>query len=380
MLYPTVFDLTEKEFDSVWLSTKPRSENKKLRLQIQAVENKANDIADKLNPFSFEQFERKLFRNKGEGINIGYHYNEIIEEYIANKRIGTADSYKYSEKAIKEFVETHLNKCYNKLTFFDINKNWLNDFETYLTETNRSRTTIGIYLRPLRAVFNKAIADKEIEQEIYPFGKRKYQIPSSRTVKKTLSKEQLSTLFNSIPNTPEQKKAKAFWFFSYASNGMNIKDIALLKFKNIDEESIKFYRAKTLFTSKSDLKLITVFLNDYMKSFIDEYGVKEKSPNNYVFDIISDLMSPQEQHSKIKSFTRFINQHIKKLSKSLELPSEISTYWARHSFATTSIRKGAKMEFMQESFGHKNIQTTQSYFDGFEDETKKEFAKQLMDF
>ncbi|WP_347923365.1 site-specific integrase [Pontimicrobium sp. SW4] len=379
-LYPTIFDLTEKEFESIWLSTKPRNENKRVRLKIQSVENRADDVAKELNPFSFEHFERKLYRKKGEGIKVSYHYTELIKEYKKNDRLGTADSYKYSEKAIQEFVENSQKKNYSKLSFYDIDKFWLNDFEKYLLHTNRSNTTVGIYLRPLRAIFNKAIEENEIEKELYPFGKRKYQIPASRSVKKTLSKEQLSVLFNSTPKTKEQQRAKAFWFFSFNSNGMNIKDIALLKFKNIDNDTIKFYRAKTQFTSKTDLKLITIYLNDYMKSFIKEYGNTNKHPNNYVFNILSEAMTPEEQRNKIKNFTRYINQHLKKLCESIGLPNEISTYYARHSFATSSIRKGASMEFMQESLGHKDIKTTQAYFDGFEDETKKEFANQIMNF
>jgi site-specific recombinase XerD len=44
------------------------------------------------------------------------------------------------------------------------------------------------------------------------------------------------------------------------------------------------------------------------------------------------------------------------------------------------VRKGASMEFIQESLGHKDLSTTQSYFAGFDDESKKEFSKSLMDF
>ena len=61
-------------------------------------------------------------------------------------------------------------------------------------------------------------------------------------------------------------------------------------------------------------------------------------------------------------------------------PEQISTYWARHRFATNALRKGASMEFIQESFGHGNIQTTQNYFAGFDSATRKEFSKGIMDF
>jgi len=62
------------------------------------------------------------------------------------------------------------------------------------------------------------------------------------------------------------------------------------------------------------------------------------------------------------------------------LPEDISSYYARHTFATLSIQGGASMEFVQESLGHQNISTTQNYFSGFEDETKKQIVESLLNF
>jgi integrase/recombinase XerD len=96
----------------------------------------------------------------------------------------------------------------------------------------------------LRAIFNKAIAENEIRTDIYPFGNKKYKIPASKNTKKALSKEQLKKLLEYVPKNEFQKKARSFWFFSYSCNGMNIKDIALLKFKDIQEGAVRFYRAQ----------------------------------------------------------------------------------------------------------------------------------------
>ena len=379
-LYPTPFEFTTKEFDSIWNTARPRKEYKEIRLKIQALENRANEIAQNLNVFSFEQFERKLIRKVGEGLKVIYHYKLTIEELNKQNRLSTASSYECSQKALKEFVEVNTKQSYKFLSFFDIDKQWLNEFEDYMKISGRSITTTGIYLRPLKAIFNKAIADKDIEAEIYPFGKRKYQIPSSRKVKKALSKIQIKQLFETEPKIQEQIKAKGFWFFSYNCNGMNIKDIALLKYKDLSDSKIKFYRAKTIYTSKTNLKPITIHLNGYIKDFIDKYGNDDKHPENYIFDILSNGLSIKEQQAKIKNFTRFINQHIKKLCKANNLPTDISSYWARHSFATIAMRKGASLEFMQESLGHKDMSTTLNYFAGFDDESKKEFAESLMEF
>ncbi len=252
-------------------------------------------------------------------------------------------------------------------------------YEHFMLSNGKSKTTIGIYLRPVSHLFNNAIEQKDISQEYYPFGKNKYVIPKGGGVKKALSRDQLKILFDSKPKTPQQEKAKDFWFLSYALHGMNIQDIANLTFSNLKNDRIEFIRAKTKDRTNGS-KQITTFLNDVSREIITKYQNKDNSPANYVFSIIDEGMNPSEIKSKVKLFTRFINQHLKKLAKANELPEDISTYWARHTFATNSVNQGASLEFMREALGHTDLKTTQSYFAGFTDETKKDFAQTLFNF
>lgn len=380
-LYVTVFEFSEKEFNSVWNTIKPRSEYKEARQKMLAVEAKANEVANKLIPFIFEQFEKQLYRKAGDGINVKYNFEQTIQELTSRGQLGTASTYDLSQKTIIKFSRQNSKQKYDKLTLYDITPNWLNDYEYYMTKTKgRSLTTVSMYLRALRAIFNRAIDEREIERDYYPFGKRKYQVPATKNVKKALSKEQLKVLYNAKPRIPEQEKAKDFWFFSYACNGMNIKDIVLLKYKDIEEDKITFYRAKTLLTSKGNSKPVTAYLNEYANKIIKKYGNEGKSRENLIFDILTKDLTLEQQRARIHNFTRFINQHIKNLCKANGLPEQISTYWARHSFATNAVRNGATMEFISESLGHGDLKTTQGYFAGFDSDTKKEFANKLMDF
>jgi site-specific recombinase XerD len=198
--------------------------------------------------------------------------------------------------------------------------------------------------------------------------------------KKALTQDQLRKLFHIEPTQKEHELAKDFWFFSYACNGMNMKDIANLQYSNINDDTIFFYKAKTKLTSKTNQKPILIFRNEIIDGIIEKYGTKPVRPSNYIFDIIRPGLSAENERSKIKNFTRLINQHLQHLCKLHDLPDDITTYWARHSFATNAIRKGVSMEFIQESLGHNNIKTTQNYFAGFEDSKRKEFASSLMDF
>ena len=264
-----------------------------------------------------------------------------------------------------------------KLPFSEITPDFLDDYEEYMLYSGKSITTVGIYLRPLRAIFNIAISENDVHPDLYPFGKRKYQIPQGKKVKKALSQRELSLLYKIDPRIPEQEKARDFWFFSYACNGMNMKDIALLKYEDFEDDAFYYYRAKTFKKSKQKEK-IKIYLTPFVESVIDKYGNSKK--NSYVFPIINDAMTATEQHKKIKNFTRLVNQHISNLAEENGLPAEISTYWARHSFATNAVRKGASMEFISEALNHSDLKVTKGYFAGFEDEAKKEFAQNLMDF
>jgi integrase/recombinase XerD len=395
-LYQTDFNVSKKEFDSTWGTVKPREENKQLRLKLQALENNANDVAKTIIPFTFEKFERKLFSKTKEIDNVLYKYSQQIDKLMASGNIGNADTYKYSLNSFKAFISgkklknngrKKLSHTANKedssakLTFLDITKEWLENYQKFMVKDNgKSLTTVSIYLRTLRSLYNAAIRDNEAYKETYPFGKDKFILPSVSKVKKTLSKVELKTLFNAEPKTIEQCKAKDFWFLSYACNGMNIKDIALLTTKDINEDTVKFYRAKTINTSKSNLREVTVYLNDFSRSVFAKYADLSKGKNEYIFSIVSDNDSEITKHSKIKNFTKFINQHIKLLALGNALTPEISSYWARHSFATNAIRNGASMEFVMDALDHSNMKTTQNYFSGFEDEDKKQFMQSLMNF
>lgn len=373
--YSTVFEFTKDEFNKIWETKKPRKEHKDLRLKLQNLEFKANEMAKRISPFTFEKFEQHLYGiEKGDSIEIAYYYAVAINKLIQNAQLRTASNYEYSLKSLQNF---HGKK---NLNFFDITPEWLKRYERYMhEELKRSPTTVGIYLRPLRAIFNDAIAEKVIDKDDYPFGKRKYTIPAPKGTKRALSKEQLKILFEAVPVKKEHAKAKAFWFFSYASNGINFKDIANLKFKDISGDVIYFTREKTKNTSKSKAP-VSVYMNSFIKQVIEEYGKKKRKPDDYIFPIFSPKATPKEKLRQLSNFIRLVNQHFKNFALSLGIDENVSTYWARHSFATNAIRNGASMEFVSEALSHSSLNTTKNYFAGFESEAKKEFSKKMMEF
>lgn len=378
--YAIGIDLTIAEFEEIYFNvnqTNFRGKKKEINIKLHKFKTTAEDVAKEITVFNFETFEKNLFRKSTDKNNVEYHFNLVISKNTKENKIGTAESYNYTLKSLAQFSEEKKKTSIHKLTFKSITVDWLNEYENFMLAKGRSYTTIGIYTRTLRVVFNNAIDNKDIHEDIYPFGKKKYQIPRTKKVKKALNSAQLKTLFEAEVLNKNEAKAKDFWFFSYACNGMNLKDIALLKYSDIKEDKFSYYRAKT-FDKTAEKTTITIHLTDFTKSIISKYGNENKS--GYVFSIIDVKEDSITQYKKIKNFTRYINDHIKRIAKANDLPAETSFYYARHSFATNSIRKGASMEFISEALNHSDLSVTKKYFAGFDDETKKEFAHSVMDF
>ena len=281
---------------------------------------------------------------------------------------------------MKKFLKFK-NKSNETLFFEEANSTFLNEYEQWMIANGRSYSTVGIYLRPLRYIFNYAISLSEIPKDIYPFKHHMYNIPTASNTKKSLTRDELKTLYTfSIGSDHSIKKARAFWFFSFQCNGINIKDICELKYQDVNEKIITFLRSKTIRTSKSNQKKIKVVITAYVRQIIGEYGNKNVSPDTYVFPIFNGTMNAEEKVRACEAFTRFINQHMKKLAKLAGVTEKISTYFARHSYTTISIQNGASLEFVQESLGHASMKTTMNYWKGFEDNVKTDMANKLMEF
>jgi len=362
---------------------KPRNIYKSTIDQLSGLIAKAEKDLQGLEPFTFTDYEVKQERKSSDGENIFWHYGKRINELKDLKSIGTADWYSYSMNSIKKYL-VHLNDRTDRLTFEKITPTWLLHYEKYMMGCGKSKTTIAMYLRALMAIFHQAVKSKDIEKSTVPFGEGKYSVKEGGRVKKALSLSQLQKLFNSDPLTEEQSIAKDFWFFSYFNNGMNIKDILALRFGQfgVDESGKQYFTFERTKTKNKDKesRIIKVYLNEFTKMVISnpEYINKRNgNPKQLIFNVVSEQEPTSVQYFKTKSFTRKVNQHIKKLALANGLPEEISTYFARHTFATGLQRSGTSVAYIQEALGHSDIATTQKYMAGFEDEEKKDVADKM---
>ncbi len=249
-----------------------------------------------------------------------------------------------------------------------------------MTANGKSLTSVGIYLRALRSICNQAIEEGALKKEDYPFGKRRYQIPAGRNVKKALTLADIQKIFAYEPTTESEGKARDLWLFSYLANGINMKDICRLRYRDIDGDRLTFIRSKTERTSRKNLKPVVVLLSDEAKEIIVRWGIKPKQTDAFVFGLLTDGLTSDREYRTIKQVTKQVNIYIKRIAKAVGIEANVTTYSARHSFSTVLKRSGAPVEFISESLGHSDIRTTENYLDSFEDDTKRKYANALTAF
>ena len=327
---------------------------------IDDIKVKATEIAQDIGEFTFEKFERQYLYKAGK-IDLWSYFDEYQNELNKAGKYSTADIYLNSYKALKSFY----NK--EKLPFEVITPVFLKGFAAYLQNEGRSLTTVSLYIRCIRSLFNKAIANRDTRE--YPFYNSKtnpqgYKIPMPTKGKKAFTDTELKKLIEYTPTESQQ-----FWYdmfmFSYYVGGINIKDIALLKQSNVSNNTLSFVRKKT---EHSTPKEITLPLNERAKIILDRWNTGEK----YIFPLIDENESNEATYKTIKSKIRNINRVVKRICNSLEINTPVSTYTARHTFASKLARSGAPILLISESLSHNNIKTTQNYLSSFptEDKTK----------
>ena len=107
-------------------------------------------------------------------------------------------------------------------------------------------------------------------------------------------------------------------------------------------------------------------------------GGKSEHEKDYVFPVLKKGLSDLQKQKDKDQFIKTINKYMKLIGQDIGYDKPLTTYAARHSFATVLKRSGTPMEFISESLGHKSLQTTEAYLDSFEDQARRKFMQNLI--
>lgn len=377
--YSFNMNLKASDFDRIMTAKKRNESDKAIYNKIHSFESKAIESVEALPVFTFMKFEAIFLSNRDAGDEVATGFDNYIQELKDEKRIGTAVSYECARNSIAQYKYylkhgikagiKEIKEYKSNLKYADITPAFLKKYQSWMTDDGNSMTTVGIYLRSLRTILNRA----NLDRSLYPFGagKNKYSIPKGRNVKKALSQIEINKIYFYQAEAGSTKEmARDLWIFSFQCNGMNVKDICLLKHKDIDNENsiLKYQRSKTK-NSKNIASEIIVSLKPESKAIIKKHGIASISPDSYVFPFLNKDTSAIRERQIVQQLTKTINKYMKLIAAELEINKQVTTYFARHSFSQTLRLNNASTEFIKDALGHSDIRTTESYLDSFATET-----------
>ena len=356
-----------------------RGKYKEDKLKIEKHERKAQKVIDEMKVFSFPEFKRRFYDEPSGTKDVMQYFNDYIDKLTENSQASTADTYNTAKHSLLKFMQVSSKKK-SRIEFKDVNVEWLEAYERWMLKERKSRNTISIYVRCLRKIINQAINDGSFDSAEYPFGDGKYEVPASENVKRALTLDQVQKIYEYQPINKAEERAKDFWLFSYLCNGMNMKDIFNLKYRDIKNGSIVFIRTKTSRTKKKKLRPVEVIITTEINTILEKWGDKLTKPDSHIFGVLDGSETPERQLAKCKQALKVVNKYCKLIGEKLELPISLTTYVARHSYATVMKRSGTSLEYISESLGHSNLATTENYLKSFEKDEKLKQQSKLTAF
>jgi len=306
---------------------------------------------------SLPEIKSRITGKTTEG-NVLTFCQEIMAELEQAGKIGNARVYKTLHNSLATHV-TGKDISFKQLTF-----KWLKVYEAwYLAGSNNKKKNslngLSVNLRTLRALYNRAIKHKIVEKDYYPFDD--YKIQHEKTRKRAIPHQDLSKLKNTEPQTDRQRRAKDYFLMSFYLMGTSFIDLAFLKVEDIKSGRIEYKRKKTG-------RLHSIKITPPLLEILNRY-TKEKSADDFILNIIQKEQVFKKQYAAARDEMRRYNKALKGLATLAGIEDTITSYTARHTFATTAKFKGVPVAAISDALGHSDVKTTQIYLDQFDNDT-----------
>jgi integrase len=319
--------------------------------------------------FSFDLLNVRL--SKSVGTDLKQTFRAKIQNLISNDKIGNANVYQCTLRSIEIFNEKNIQ-------FSDITPKWLDKYQKYMEEKGLRYSTIGMYLRTLRAILNDAKDNDIINSAAYPFGEKKngkFEIPVGDGRELAMEIKDIKKIAEFNCPTEAIKMYRDLWIFSYLCNGANFGDMMRFKFSDIKENEIYFYRKKTIGTTKKKIEIIAPILPE-MQMIIDNWG-NNPTAKGFIFPFLNGSTTEIEFKAQIHNVIRATNKNIKKVTKALKLP-DISTYNCRHSYTTILAKLRTPESYIDQATGHSQGKSVTKGYIGKYDKTERNKYNSLL--
>lgn len=334
------------------------------RLQKQRAEYMERLIAlqdeGQLQRMSMAEIKQRLTGKQMETMVIAFA-NTIIAELTEAKKVGNAAVY----KTMRNSVQTY---CKNKdVPLKQITYKWLKKYEAWYLGRGNSVNGLGVNLRTLRALFNRAIKRKLVSKDFYPFAE--YSIKKETTRKRAITIEDIEKIKAFEPQTIRQTRAKDYFLMSFYTMGTSFVDLAFLKVSDIRNGRIEYKRKKTG-------KLHSIKITAPLQAILDTY-LHGKEADDFILNVIKSE-EVQQQYTNIRDESHRYNRSLKEIGELCGIEQPLTSYVARHSFATIAKYKDVPISIISQALGHSDLKTTEIYLAAFSDDVMDKYNEMVV--
>lgn len=378
-IYIRISDSGKTRYVSTGLKIKPKFWNDRKRA---VRENDYYDagamnkiIRDKIKEIKDERYRLKaenqavnadILKRRAKADELRGDYLEHADRFAERKyrnNIQTGKKYRAIVAKIKEYTG-------GRLPFREITVTWLKEYSDWLaTEKENNPNTIHSNLRGIRAILYDAIREGLFPQEKNPFFKLKLKQPKVSRTK--LNTDEIKAIAKAETENDIQSLSKDMFLFSFFTCGMRFRDVATLRWENIEGDQVRYETSKT--GSSHSVKLFPP-----AKAILDNY--RPGKPTDYIFPLLDTskkLKDPLVLDNDISSKNAYVNGALKEVAGIAELSKHVHYHVARHSYADISRRKGVDLHSISNSLGHQSLKTTENYLNALDNQTTEQAVSKV---
>lgn len=325
---------------------------------LSTIETKVCEIVGSLvatKALSLENFDAR-YRNPKATEDVLAFLEHLENTFRAEGRIGYAITYRNAASALRRFSDG------KPVRFADLTARKLEGLEQFLKGTGCTNGGIATYMRVLRVAVNTAIKEGLLHRDQYPFETARSRGYSMKRLKSKSNPRSLTEAdmdkVKRFPFTdhPHLTESVRLFLFSYYARGMNFADMAQLKRSDVYDGRIFYRRRKT-----NDAFSIPV--GDALAEILAAF---DGGDSPYLFPILDEQHATERQQwNRIQKCLKRFNLELKEAAEVVGITVPLTSYVARHTFATTLKRKGVDVSVISESMGHESVNTTRAYLKRF---------------
>lgn len=288
--------------------------------------------------------------------------NTLIKTANQRGRYSTANAYQCTLHSYQRFTQNPSQ------TFEEMTPEEMKNYEQFMIKNGLKHNTISLYIRMLRSICNQAIAQKvahinavELFQDVF--------MGCKPTAKRAIKPSIIGHLIDAdFAEHPHLAFSRDLFLLSFYLRGIPFVDLVYMRKSDIKDNTLIYFRQKTG-------KVMYVTIESCAKKLIKKYA-SECKDSIYLLPIIKSV--GEEGHKQYRSALRLYNKHLHQISKLLKLGIILTSYVARHSWATTAQNTDVPIAVISTSMGHASEKVTHIYLDSFENKKLSDANKKVI--